>query len=627
MSRLKATALLLFAVASAAAQPTDLSGRWKLDLADDPLAAQPRTDDSGWPEVSLPWRNPSNESVYWLRRTIPAPTLPGENKLTLGLLAESYQVFANGAKIGDTGDFRAADVRFFAPRSFELPSDVIRPGSPLVIALRIWNPHTSWGSLTNGLQDRGPYWITTAEHASAAVDAARKGVRLALTPAFVVIAGECGIGVCLMLLWFAERDRRELLYFAAYLILTGVSLMVGAVVVFAGASGFWYRVVFRPLNDVAFLFLCLAAAIFLRRPKLRPPVLAVAAVISAALTFRTIYYLYPWLAILVWECLGSLRQSLRRNLVFALPLLIYVLAILNNTILPSARIIPASFVVSGMIFAITNVIQLLFAGAMLILMLHRLSSDRREKQRLASELDAAREIQRSLMPQSAPAIEGYSIGFRSSACYEVGGDYLDIFSLPSGEQIMIVADVAGKGLPAALVGASFRSAFRAAAGADAPLSDIAARIGQLHWNEGQEARRRYVTAIFLKLDSVHHCIEAVNAGHNAGLVVLSDGAMKTIEASGPPLGILPGVRYETEKIPFPAGTRLLLYTDGMTEVFRADDEEFGPERLFERFRDCRAGDSSEALESVWQALKEFAGEIRQRDDMTALALHRVSGCG
>jgi serine phosphatase RsbU (regulator of sigma subunit) len=305
-------------------------------------------------------------------------------------------------------------------------------------------------------------------------------------------------------------------------------------------------------------------------------------------------------------------------------LLIYVLAILNNTILPSSRIVPASFVIAGMILSVSNLIQLSFAVAMLILMLHRLSSDRREKQRLASELDAAREIQRSLMPQTAPVIEGYSIGFRSNACYEVGGDYLDIFALPSGEQIMIVADVAGKGLPAALVGTSFRSAFRAAAGANAALCDIAARIGQLHWNEGQEARRRYVTAIFLKLDSVHHCIEAVNAGHNAGLIVLPDGTMKTIEASGPPLGILPGVRYTTEAIPFPQGARLLLYTDGMTEVFRGDDEEFGPERLFERFRDCHEGDSTRALDSVWQALKEFAGEIRQRDDMTALALHRVS---
>jgi serine phosphatase RsbU (regulator of sigma subunit) len=624
VSWLKPTTFLLLSVASLAAQPLDLSGRWKLDPTDDPRAASPSTDDSLWPEVTLPRRMPANESVYWLRRTITTPTLPGDPKLTVGLVAESYQVYANGMKIGDTGNFGAVDVRFFSPRSFALPPEAMHAGDPLVIALRIWNPRMSWGSLTNGLQDRGPYWITTAEHASAEIDAARKGVRLALTPALIVITGECGIGLCLMLLWFAERDRRELLFFAIYLLLAGLSAVLGAVVVFSGASAFWYRIGFRPLNDIAFLFLCLAAAIFLRLPRPRWPVLAFAAAISAGLTFRTVYYLYPWLAIIVWECFASLRQSMRRNVAFALPLLVYVVAILNNTVFTSSRIIPASFVFAGMILSFTNLIQLLFAGAMLILMLQRLSSDRREKQRLASELDAAREIQRSLMPQSAPLIEGYSIGFRSSACYEVGGDYLDMFALPSGEQVMIVADVAGKGLPAALVGTSFRSAFRAAAGADASLSEIAARIAQLHWNEGPEARRRYVTAIFLKLDPVHHCIQAVNAGHNAGIVVMADGTLKTIDASGPPLGILPGVRYTTETIPFPQGTRLLLYTDGMTEVFRKDDEEFGPDRLMERFRDCQAGDSGQALDSVWQALKEFAGEIQQRDDMTALALQRAS---
>jgi serine phosphatase RsbU (regulator of sigma subunit) len=290
----------------------------------------------------------------------------------------------------------------------------------------------------------------------------------------------------------------------------------------------------------------------------------------------------------------------------------------------SLRVFPASIGFSGMTLAVTNLILLLFAGAMLILILHRLSSDRREKQRLASELDAAREIQRSLLPQAAPAIAGYSIGFRSSACYEVGGDYLDVFPLPSGEQVMIVADVAGKGLGAALVSAAFRSAFRAAATAGgASLRDLAARISQQHWNEGPEARRRYVTAIFLRLDPVRHCIDVVNAGHNTGFVVQPEGAVRMIEASGPPLGILPGVQYSAETLPFPEGARLLFYTDGMTEVFRDGDEEFGPERLLDHFRKCQERDCDRILDSVWQALREFAGEIRQRDDMTALALHRT----
>lgn len=620
----KTIPLLLLAAASAAAQPVNLSGHWKLSLIDEPRWAQPDIDDSNWPSINLPQRTPRRERIYWLRRTIPALTHAGQLQITVGLVSESYEIYANGLRIGDTGNFGKREVSFFQPRSFYLPREAIRPGLPLVICLRIWNARASWGSLTNGLADRGPYWITNVQHANAEVDAARKGLRLALTPALIVITGEVGIGVCLLLLWLAERDRRELLYFAVYLIATGLSLALGIWVVFTGASSLWYRIGFRPLNDIAFLFLCLAAALFLRLRQLRWPILVSAGVISAALTFRTIFYLYPWLILLAWQCIVALRNSARKNLPFALPLLLYALAILNNTVRPDIRIVPAAFGLAGMTLSVTNLIQLLFAGAMLILMLERLSSDRREKLRLTSELDAAREIQRSLFPQTTPAIKGYSVSFRSSACYEVGGDYLDVFALPSGEQMMIVADVAGKGLGAALVGASFRSAFRATAGAaGAGLAELAARISQQHWNEGPEARRRYVTAIFLKLDPVHHCINAVNAGHNTGFVVQAEGAVHMLEASGPPLGILPNARYSAETLPFPEGSRLLFYTDGLTEVFRAGDEEFGPERLLEHFRGCPERDCERMLDSIWRALKDFAGEIRQRDDMTALALYRM----
>ena len=130
---------------------------------------------------------------------------------------------------------------------------------------------------------------------------------LGRTPS-VVVAGECGIGICLLLLWLAERDRRELLYFAVYLIATGLSLALGIWVVCNGGSSFWYRIGFRPLNDVAFLFLCLAATVFLHLRQLRWPVLVAAAALSAALTFRTIFYLYPWLILLVWQCVSALRN-------------------------------------------------------------------------------------------------------------------------------------------------------------------------------------------------------------------------------------------------------------------------------------------------------------------------------
>ncbi len=241
--------------------------------------------------------------------------------------------------------------------------------------------------------------------------------------------------------------------------------------------------------------------------------------------------------------------------------------------------------------------------------------------RLQRDLDAARLIQRSLLPQEMPEIPGYSVAIRSSACYEVGGDYVDIVSLPDGSHIMTVADVAGKGLASAIVGTAFRSAFRVMAHADLPLTELAARMNRQHYAEGAEAQRRYVTAIFLKLDPRTHTLLAVNAGHNPGFLVDADGFVKEIEASGTPIGLVPTMEYAVERHSFNPGSKLLFYTDGLTEVFR-DEDEFGPERLLKAFLSCKSAECGAILNSLWQQLSEFSNGAPQEDDMTALALMR-----
>jgi phosphoserine phosphatase RsbU/P len=242
--------------------------------------------------------------------------------------------------------------------------------------------------------------------------------------------------------------------------------------------------------------------------------------------------------------------------------------------------------------------------------------------RVQQDLDAARAIQRSLLPQRMTEISGYSVAVRSSTCYEVGGDYVDIVSVPDGGETMVVADVAGKGLASAIVATSFRSAFRAMALAGLPLAELAARMNQQHYGEGEEARRRYVTAIFLKLDSVAHTVEVVNAGHNAGFLISADKTVHEIVASGTPIGLVPMMEYASEKLAFPPESRLLFYTDGLTEVVQVDDE-FGPERLLAAFQECRSEDGTAILKVLWQQLTEFSRGEPQQDDMTALALIRM----
>ncbi|MGB9408131.1 MAG: SpoIIE family protein phosphatase [Terracidiphilus sp.] len=241
--------------------------------------------------------------------------------------------------------------------------------------------------------------------------------------------------------------------------------------------------------------------------------------------------------------------------------------------------------------------------------------------RVQQDLDAARAIQRSLLPQKLPSIPGYSVGFRSDTCYEVGGDYLDIVEQPDGSLLMAVADVAGKGLASAIMSTSFRSAFRAMAASGPPLDELATRMNQHHWAEGEEARRRYVTAIFLRLYPEAGEIEVVNAGHNPGFLAQPGAAPRQFEAAGTPLGLLPGMQYVSERSQFTPGARLLFYTDGLTEVFKGD-EEFGPERLLDEFLRCPSSKADGILDALWAALEEFAEGGPQADDMTALALCR-----
>jgi serine phosphatase RsbU (regulator of sigma subunit) len=256
-------------------------------------------------------------------------------------------------------------------------------------------------------------------------------------------------------------------------------------------------------------------------------------------------------------------------------------------------------------------------------------------QRVESDLASARQVQRSLLPQEMPHIPGYSMAMRSVTCYEVGGDYLDIVPMPDGRTTIVVADVAGKGLASALVGTSFRSAFRAMVNSGIPLLEIATRMNLLHFNEGEQSRRRYVTAFFLQLDPATNSMEVVNAGHNPAFLLVpgdevseagGEASVQKIGASGTPVGLLPFSSYKSVNFPLSVGSKLLLYTDGMTEVFRTGrdgeiDEEFGEDRLLNTFLHCTEAAPEQMLDAVWSALDSF-GDQEQSDDMTAMVLMR-----
>jgi serine phosphatase RsbU (regulator of sigma subunit) len=257
-----------------------------------------------------------------------------------------------------------------------------------------------------------------------------------------------------------------------------------------------------------------------------------------------------------------------------------------------------------------------------------------EWQKLESDLANARLVQRSLLPQTMPAIPGYSLALRSVTCYAVGGDLVDIIPTqtptPPGPIHILLADVAGKGLASALVTTSFRAAFRAMVNSGIPLLDIATRMNLLHYAEGPESRRRYVTAFFMQLDPATSTLQIVNAGHNPAFLIhppTTESLLPTVTkigASGTPVGLIPFSTYAVQTLSLPPGARLLVYTDGLTEVFRGE-EEFGEERLLHSFCACDSVQSEAVLESIWATLHTFSDGQEQSDDMTALVLLRQPG--
>jgi len=181
--------------------------------------------------------------------------------------------------------------------------------------------------------------------------------------------------------------------------------------------------------------------------------------------------------------------------------------------------------------------------------------------------------------------------------------------------------VAGKGLTSAMIASSFRAAFRAMIMAGVSLVEVAQQLNALCYAEGPEARSRYVTAVFFRLDPEANLLEVVNAGHNPALLWTTPARRPALlGASGTPIGLQPSAQYASEKYELEEGARLLAYTDGLTEVLRGD-EEFGLDRLIDTFR---AGplDAEGALDHIWTTLEAFTTEPEQRDDMTALVLLR-----
>ena len=244
----------------------------------------------------------------------------------------------------------------------------------------------------------------------------------------------------------------------------------------------------------------------------------------------------------------------------------------------------------------------------------------KERDRLEHELDLARRIQARLLPSMPPAVPGLDVAGLSESAREVGGDYYDHVDLGGGRLLLVIADVSGKGVPAALLMSGFRAALVSQDLSQAKPEDVASRVNEF-LNRSVEPGR-FVTAFLGLLDAATGQLTYVNAGHNPPLLLRAGGAVESLEAGGVILGILPGSRYARGEVTLSPGDLVALYTDGVTEGANAANEMWGEERLATLLRSAAASCARDIATRIVREVRAFEGERGPADDITVLVAKR-----
>ncbi len=249
----------------------------------------------------------------------------------------------------------------------------------------------------------------------------------------------------------------------------------------------------------------------------------------------------------------------------------------------------------------------------------RLHKSALEKQVMERELELAATIQRDILPKSIPVVERIEIAALSRPARQVGGDYHAFFQR-EGVLSMVLADVAGKSMPAALLVSAFHAAIQLLFAEGRELGDIATELNRhLHnWS----AENKFVTMVMASIDLEHDTLEFINAGHNPCYVVV-DGKIETLQSHGLPIGILSQSRYLTQRRSFPVGSVVLLYSDGITEAENAAGDEYGNDRLEELLASHPAASPTELRDLVALAVATFVADAPQKDDETLVIARRA----
>lgn len=261
-----------------------------------------------------------------------------------------------------------------------------------------------------------------------------------------------------------------------------------------------------------------------------------------------------------------------------------------------------------------------FVSVLILLLL--LSLELADKVTMKRDLEIAREIQTWLVPSKAPEVAGADIAFASRPQNSVAGDYYDAFyptasTEEKGKLLLVVADVAGKSIPAALLMATLQASLRTIASEGTPLEELVVRLNRYASAHSLDGRR-FTTAVLAEYDPATRQLAYVNAGHNPPILRRAGGETEKLEAGGLPLGIDGSATFDTADMELKPGDALIFYTDGVVEAFNDKSEEFGNDRWLDAIRALPDWGAQESLEFLMKPVDAFVGFTRQSDDITCL---------
>jgi len=576
-------------------------------FGDDQHWADPNFDDSQWPiaeEGQVPSRSRDRDGFVWVRLRVPVEKgaqFPQAIYLSgLGVHAMAWQVYVNGLSIGGQGTFPPHASPVYMPHSpvMDLPQALNLPGTTAVIAIREW--YSPWlftmQSSSNPSATIGNTSLLRVTDEAAGLRATLNGI-----PVLVINALLGVVGLFLLVLW-RRTGNRENLWSGLYLIgafNTSIGYLVATSPHASWQTSIWTITLIHAVNmPVALEFIRarfhLSSRAFRWTGHIAWPFVqggqALSSLVSGSpIAVRTGLLAFFWgmmifNGILLLACLREIYRG-RGNRIVAEGLgLIYLVAILSTSGISIGKFFPTS-----------TFLSVLAVGAMLIKRAWDSWSNK-----LRAEVAAAREVQEVLVPADVPAIPGFLFESVYKPADEVGGDFFQVMPAANGGTLVVIGDVSGKGIPAALTVSLLVGTVRTLAHYTQSPGEILAAMNQRMLTR---SRGGFTTCLVMRV-APDGSLTAANAGHLAPYL---NGRELDIE-NGLPLGLAPNAAYAESILIIEPGDQLTLITDGVVEARSNNGELFGFERT------CAL--SIQPAEKVAETAQAFG----QEDDITVLTL-------